>query len=242
MKAHFPHFAELERGEMLIGKWWWEACLDRDLRSTADQSLAIYCLRGDSLIDLNDLACKLLPAAALDECVYWRRGLVGCGLICIVFCLLSTLSWATRAKYDVVISLCQVWLVNTPHVLWLMSIKDQLTLGTFSHLLLLVFSHVSIFYVYIIGLFKFILNIYFVLFALDIRYLLLWFLPAPQHNRDEWNCICNSHSIDKLSTRNCVVPEKQSTDLTVSSFLNHFFSKKQVQWKLLKLRPEDYPQ
>lgn len=87
-KSHIHHFAELESGEMLIAQWWWEACLDRDLRSTADQSLAIYCLREDSLIDLDDLACKLLPAAVLHECMYWRRGLVSCRLICIVYCLL----------------------------------------------------------------------------------------------------------------------------------------------------------
>lgn len=87
-KSHIHHFAELESGEMLIAKWWREACLDRDLRSTADQSLAIYCLREDSLIDLDDLACKLLPAAVLHECTYWRRGLVSCRLICIVYCLL----------------------------------------------------------------------------------------------------------------------------------------------------------
>lgn len=55
---------------MLIAQWWREACLDRDLRSTADQSLAIYCLREDSLIDLDDLAYKLLPAAVLHECMY----------------------------------------------------------------------------------------------------------------------------------------------------------------------------
>lgn len=67
MKANF---AELESGEMLIGKWWREACLDGDLRSTADQSLAIYCPREDSLIDLDDLTCKLLPAAVLHECMY----------------------------------------------------------------------------------------------------------------------------------------------------------------------------
>lgn len=41
-----------------------EARLDWDLRSKADQSLAIYCLGEDSLIDLDDLACKLPPAAA----------------------------------------------------------------------------------------------------------------------------------------------------------------------------------
>lgn len=87
-KSHIHHFAELESGEMLIAQWWREACLDRDLRSTADQSLAIYCLREDSLIDLDDLACKLLPAAVLHECMYWRRGLVSCRLICIVYCLL----------------------------------------------------------------------------------------------------------------------------------------------------------
>lgn len=87
-KSHIDHFAELESGEMLIAQWWREACLDRDLRSTADQSLAIYCLREDSLIDLDDLACKLLPAAVLHECMYWRRGLVSCRLICIVYCLL----------------------------------------------------------------------------------------------------------------------------------------------------------
>lgn len=87
-KSHIHHFAKLESGEMLIAQWWREACLDRDLRSTADQSLAIYCLREDSLIDLDDLACKLLPAAVLHECMYWRRGLVSCRLICIVYCLL----------------------------------------------------------------------------------------------------------------------------------------------------------
>lgn len=53
---------------MLIGMWLEDACLD--LRSTIDQSLAIYCLREESLIDLNGLACKLLPAAVLDECMY----------------------------------------------------------------------------------------------------------------------------------------------------------------------------
>lgn len=104
-KRNFPHFAEWESGEMLIGKWQWEACLGWDLRSTADQSLAIYCLREESLIDLDDLACKLLPAAALHECMYWRRGLVGHELICIVYCLLlfshgllvlNTRLWSSR--------------------------------------------------------------------------------------------------------------------------------------------------
>lgn len=91
-KLHFPHFAELERGERLIGKCWWAACLG--LRSTADQSLAIYCLREDSLIDLNGLACKPLPAAVLDECMYWR---MTCWLWHDMYSLRST-SLSTCAK------------------------------------------------------------------------------------------------------------------------------------------------
>lgn len=68
------HFAELatekERGEMPGEKVVQRGCRDLDLRSRTDQSLAIYCLGEDSLIDLDDLACKLLPASVLHECTY----------------------------------------------------------------------------------------------------------------------------------------------------------------------------
>lgn len=41
-----------------------------DLRSKADQSLVIYCMREDSLIDMDDLACKLLSDAVHVEETY----------------------------------------------------------------------------------------------------------------------------------------------------------------------------
>lgn len=96
---------------MLFGMWLEDACLD--LRSTIDQSLTIYCLREESLIDLNGLACKLLPAAVLDECMYWRRRLVGCCLICSLLCI----SLSTCAKCNGVTSLRHTPLCSLTNVI-----------------------------------------------------------------------------------------------------------------------------
>lgn len=88
---------------MLIGMWLEDACLD--LRSTIDQSLTIYCLREESLIDLNGPACKL-RLCWMNACIEEEGLLVGamyvdyCLFLCphVVTSLLCSLTYIIKIK------------------------------------------------------------------------------------------------------------------------------------------------